>query len=175
MTQAQNETVLGQITSVFGVKGWLKVYSYTDPISNILNYRQWILLQDGARRTVKVSNGRIQGKGLVAQLDGVDDPDQARLLCGAEIRVSADALPALPEGEYYWHQLEGLAVYTAEGQRLGRVDHLIETGANDVMVIEPDAESIDQRQRLVPYLPEDYVQAVDLEAGRIEVHWDPEF
>ncbi|MDX1590254.1 MAG: ribosome maturation factor RimM [Oleiphilaceae bacterium] len=175
MPQNPEETVLGRITSVFGVKGWVKVYSFTDPMSNILNYRQWVLLQDGQRRSVRLSAGKVHGKGLVALIDGVDDPDQARSLCGAEIRVSASDLPELPVGEYYWHQLEGLAVFTTDGVRLGSVSHLLETGSNDVLVVDPDVDSLDGRRRLVPYAPDEYVRRIDLDQGLIEVDWDPEF
>lgn len=175
MSQHHEETVLGRITSVFGIKGWVKVYSFTDPMTNILNYRQWVLVQDGSRRSVRLSAGKVHGKGLVALIDGVSDPDQARAYCGAEIRVSADELPELPAGEYYWHQLEGLVVVTTEGVRLGKVSHLLETGSNDVLVVDPDVDSVDGRRRLVPYAPDEYVREIDLAQGRIEVEWDPEF
>ena len=87
-------------------------------------------------------------------------------------------MPALDEGEYYWDQLQGLAVYTqfnGERQRLGVVSKLFETGANDVLVVLGDAQSIDQRERLVPYVPGQFVLSVDLQAGEILVDWDPEF
>jgi 16S rRNA processing protein RimM len=93
--------------------------------------------------------------------------------------VPADRLPALAEGEYYWHQLEGLEVWcgASEGDGqvlLGTVDHLIETGANDVLVVRASPGSMDQRERLIPYLPGDVVTGVDLAAGRMEVNWFPE-
>ena len=175
MEQPTEETVLGRITSVFGVKGWVRIYSYTDPIGNILDYGQWHLVRDGERQTVELQSGKAHGKGLIAKIKGYDTPEEVRALCGSEIRLGVDQLPELPEGEYYWHQLEGLTVVTADGQRLGKVSHLMETGSNDVMVVVPDRESLDGRKRLVPYLPGEYVNKVDLAAGRIEVDWDPEF
>jgi 16S rRNA processing protein RimM len=175
MTQRSQETVVGRITSVFGVKGWLKVYSYTDPREGILDYRDWTLVLDGKRMPVKLVDGRRQGQGIVVSLKGIDDRDQARAYSGADVLVPTDALPALPEGEYYWHQLEGLAVETVEGERFGYVHHLMETGANDVLVVRPDAGSIDQRERLIPWLPDQVVTEVDLGAGRLTVDWDPEF
>ncbi|TVP56918.1 MAG: ribosome maturation factor RimM [Halomonadaceae bacterium] len=175
MPQHQEETVLGRITSVFGIKGWLKVYSFTDPMTNILDYRQWVLVQDGVRRNVRLAEGKKHGKGLLVLIDGLSTPEQAQSLCGAEIRVSADALPQLPSGEYYWHQLEGLSVVTSEGVRLGVVKSLLETGANDVLVIDPDVDSVDGRRRLVPYAPGEFVTRIDLQQAQIEVDWDPEF
>lgn len=167
--------MIGRITSVFGVKGWLKVYSFTDPKEGILNYPDWTLDLDGKRIPARLEEGRRQGQAIVVRLKGLNDRDLARTYCGADVRVSTAELPALPEGEYYWFQLEQLDVYTAEDECLGKVHHLIETGSNDVLVVQATASSIDQRERLIPYLPGDVVQSIDLEAKRIVVNWDPEF
>ena len=175
MTQHSQETVIGQITSVFGVKGWLKVYSYTDPRDGILNYRDWTLVQDGKRIAAKLVDGRRQGQGIVVKLKGIDDRDVARTYCGADIKVPTSELPELPEGEYYWHQLEGLKVVTTAGECLGKVDHLIETGSNDVLVVHATDDSIDQKERLIPYLPEQVVREVRLSEQSMTVDWDPEF
>ncbi|HLV78002.1 MAG TPA: ribosome maturation factor RimM [Marinobacter sp.] len=175
MTQHPQETVIGRITSVFGVKGWLKVFSYTDPRDGILNYRDWTLVLDGKRIPARLEEGRRQGQGIVVRLKGIEDRELALSYGGAEIRVPTSLLPALPDGEYYWHQLEGLEVFTAEGECLGKVHHLLETGSNDVLVVHATAASIDQRERLIPYLPDQVVQGVDLESSRMVVDWDPEF
>ena len=175
MTKGSQETVIGQVTSVFGVKGWLKVYSYTEPKEGILNYPNWTLILNGQRIPAKLEDGRRQGQGIVVRLKGIDDRDVARTYCGADIKVPTSELPALPEGEYYWHQLEGLMVYTPDGECLGRVDHLMETGSNDVLVVRATDESIDQRERLIPYLPEQVVRAVSLADSTMTVDWDPEF
>ncbi|MDK9559324.1 ribosome maturation factor RimM [Marinobacter sp. M216] len=175
MTQNSQETVIGRITSVFGVKGWLKVYSYTDPKEGILNYRDWTLDLDGKRVPAKLEEGRRQGQGIVVRLKGIDDRDVALKYCGADVKVGTDELPDLPEGEFYWFQLEGLDVFTVEGACLGTVHHLIETGSNDVLVVHASAGSIDQRERLIPYLPDQVMREVDLAAARMVVDWDPEF
>ena len=175
MTQSLQETVIGRITSVFGVKGWLKVFSYTDPKEGILNYPDWTLDLDGRRIPARLEEGRRQGQAIVVRLKGIDDRELARTYCGAEVRVSRAELPELPEGEYYWFQLEGLEVFTVEDECLGKVRHLIETGSNDVLVVQATAGSIDQRERLIPYLPGEVVQNVDLDSKRMVVDWDPEF
>ena len=175
MTQGLQETVIGRITSVFGVKGWLKVFSYTDPKEGILNYPDWTLDLDGRRIPARLEEGRRQGQAIVVRLKGIDDRELARTYCGAEVRVSRAELPELPEGEYYWFQLEGLEVFTVEDECLGKVHHLIETGSNDVLVVQATAGSIDQRERLIPYLPGEVIQSVDLDAERMVVDWDPEF
>ncbi len=122
----------------------------------------------------------MQGKGLVAHIAGVDDRTLAEAYSGLEVAVKGDSLPALEEGDYYWSQLQGLQVWcrdvsgaggTEARVLLGTVDYLIETGANDVLVVKPSTDSIDDRERLIPYLPGDVVTKVDLERAEIEVDW----
>lgn len=133
----------------------------------ILGYQPWLLGED--KRPVKIVDGRKQGKGLAALLPGYDDREQAATLVGSQIFVERDQLPATEDDEYYWSDLEGLDVHTTKGEVLGRVERLMETGANDVLVIRGE------REHLVPFIQGQYVSRVDLEAGLIEVDWDPEF
>ncbi|WP_136255496.1 ribosome maturation factor RimM [Onishia niordana] len=170
-TGSDQHVVLGKLTSPYGVKGWLKVYSYTSPMDGILDYPEWQLRLDGKLVDRKLVQGRQQGKGLVAQLGGVASREQAEQLAGAEILLPKQSLPPLNAGEYYWHQLEGLQVTTDDGDSLGHVAYLFETGANDVMVVK-DA---DGKERLLPFLPDEVVLEVDLTAGGMKVDWDPEF
>ncbi len=170
--------VIGRLLAPYGIKGWMKVHSFTDPMENLLGYGHCQLQRNGQWTEVEVEAGRPHGKGLVIKLRGVDTPEDARLHTNAELAVPVSWMPALEAGEYYWRQLEGLKVVvqvdTGE-QLLGRVDHLLETGANDVLVVAPCDGSIDQRERLIPWLPERVVLNVDLDAGVIRVDWDPEF
>ena len=166
--------VLGKITSVHGVRGEVKIYSFTDPIDNLLDYRHWTLKRDGEVKQVELVSGRLQGRVLVAKLKGLDDREVARTYAGFDICVPRALLPELEDGEYYWHQLEGLKVIDLQGQLLGRLDHLLETGSNDVMVVKPCPGSLDDRERLLPYT-EQCVQKVDLAAGEMRVDWDADF
>ncbi|WP_207063650.1 ribosome maturation factor RimM [Motiliproteus sp. SC1-56] len=166
---------LGKVTSVYGVRGWVKIYSHTEPMDNILSYSPWQIKLEGRWQAVEVEQGKRHGKGLVAKLAGSEDREQARRYCGAEIAVERSRLPGLAPGEFYWHQLEKLNVVTESGEKLGRVDHLIPTGSNDVLVVKGNAESVDRRERLIPYLPEQVVKEINLETGTIRVDWDPEF
>lgn len=167
--------VLGKLTSPHGVKGWLKVYAYTTPIDSIFDYPEWWIRQGESLTRIPVIQGRQQGKGLVVQLKGVDDRDAAEVLAQADIIMPKSELPELADEEYYWHELEGLSVYTLAGECLGQVRYLFETGANDVMVVRGHQDAIDTRERLLPYLPGDVIIKVDLEAQRMDVDWDPEF
>ncbi|WP_136249303.1 ribosome maturation factor RimM [Halomonas borealis] len=176
-SQANEHVVLGKLTSPYGVKGWLRVYSYTSPMEGILEYDEWVLRHQGRLERCRLVQGRPQGKGLVVRLEGVDGRDRAEALAGAEVLLPTAELPELDgDDEFYWYQLEGLRVVTREGVTLGRVDYLFETGANDVMVVKGhDDDAIDDRERLLPFLPDDVVQVVDLEAGVMTVDWDPDF
>lgn len=168
--------VVGRIMAVHGVKGWVKVYSWTDPMENIFDYQPWHLLKDGVWQPVKLAGKRRQGKGLVAGLVGVDDRDQAqRELVGREIAILRERLPAAGDGEYYWRELIGLRVKLDDGRDLGRVSSLMETGANDVLVVRGDSDSLDQRERLLPWVPGQVVLDVTLDRNEIRVDWDPDF
>lgn len=171
----KSHSVLGRITSPYGVHGWVKVMSFTEPMDNILGYERWQLSKDGRSFEVSVQSGKRHGKGIVVKIDGCDDRDQAVNLGGSLVQVDTESLPKLGSGDYYWHQLEGLLVNAVSGENLGVVDHLIETGSNDVLVVKATAESIDERERLVPYLPGQVVKSVDIDGKLIVVDWDIEF
>lgn len=160
---------VGRISGVYGVKGWLRIYSYTEPRDNILQYNPWQLRLPDGWRSVKVLAGRSHGKGVIAQLDGCDDRDQAARWVDVEIAVRRAQLPVAAAGEYYWRDLIGLRVVNQDGEALGVVDHLLETGANDVLVVRGE------RERLIPYVLGEVVTAVDLEAGELQVDWDADF
>jgi 16S rRNA processing protein RimM len=164
---ADKQLALGYISAVHGIKGWVKVHSWTRPMEAILDYQPWLLGDD--KRSVKIIDGRKQGKGLAALLPGFEDREQAATLVGLQIFVRRDQLPATVKDEYYWSDLEGLDVHTTKGEVLGRVERLMETGANDVLIIHGE------REHLVPFIQGQYVTCVDLEGGLIEVDWDPEF
>jgi 16S rRNA processing protein RimM len=165
----KRQLLLGEIVGVHGLKGELKLRSHTVPVEAILDYQPWVLRLRGSERLHKGIRGKPQGKGLLIRLPGIDSREAAEAQVGTEIWVERDALPPAAPGEYYWSDLEGLDVVTVDGRALGTVDHMLATGANDVLVIRGD------RERLIPFLQPDVVTAVDLAAGRITVDWDPEF
>lgn len=161
--------VLGRIAGVFGVRGWVKVFSHTEPRDGILTYSPWTIGGEGGWRERRLLDGKPHGKGIIALLEGCGDRDQAALLVGRDIVVRRDWLPRLEQDDYYWSDLEGVRVQTLEGVELGVISHLFDTGANDVMVVKGE------RERLIPYLWKQVVKQVDLEAGRMLVDWDPDF
>ncbi len=164
---------VGRIGAPYGVKGWVKIQSHTEIPSNILDYDPWYLRPEKAAdadwREARLDGARVHGKGVVAKFAGCDDRDAAVLMRGQEIAVRREQLPAAEEGEYYWIDLVGLRVETLDGTELGRVDHLMATGANDVLVVEGE------RQRLIPFVTGHIVKDVDLDAGVIRVDWQADY
>lgn len=172
---ADRPVVLGHVSGLFGVKGWIKVYSYTRPAYNVLEYSDWLIGRQEAWRPFRVLDAREQGKTLIAQLaaDSGDAPlpdrDAAAALIDLQIAVDRAHLPEPQAGEYYWFDLVGLDVVNRDGAALGTVKAMMETGANDVLVLDGD------RERLIPFVVGEIVDAVDLESGRIVADWDPDF
>lgn len=170
MSGARRKLVtLGRVNGLLGVKGWLKIYSYTDPRDSIVGFSTWVLRTGDDEQTVELEDGRKHGRTVVVKLKAIDDRDQAEALVGADIAVERDALAPCDPGEYYWTDLEGSTVVTAQGESLGRLDHLFETGGHDVMVV------IGDRRRLIPFVQEKVVREVRLEQHIIVVDWDPTF
>jgi len=162
----QQPVILGRIVGLFGVKGWVKVHSYTEPREAVLDYRDWLLGRDGAWEPVEVAEGRQHGKGIVVRLQGIEDRDAAAELLGSDIGVDRDTMAEAGEGQYYWAGLEGLTVVRKDGTELGKVAYLMGTGANDVLVVDgPD-------ERLIPFVPGTVILDVDLVEGVIRVDWE---
>jgi 16S rRNA processing protein RimM len=173
--------VAGKLLSAYGIKGWVKVHSYTDPVENIFNFNPWYLIStEGSQKAtaVVIDDYRTHGKGLVAHIKNVDDRDAAALLCQRLVTVDMGDFPQLPDGEYYWRQLIGLNVFSRFEESapvlLGKITSMMETGANDVMVVSPCDGSIDKRERLLPYV-DMYIVKIEIPEGCMWVDWDPEF
>ena len=158
--------ILGRISGLFGVKGWVKVYSYTEPREAVLDFDRWLLSGKNGWQEATVAEGQRHGKTVIVRITGYDDRDQAVGLIGTEIGVPRDELPEADSDHYYWSDLEGLSVVHRDGTELGKVDHLLETGANDVMVVKGETE------RLVPFVMDKVVLGVDLVKGEIRVDWE---
>jgi len=167
MDSAANPILVGKLSGVYGVKGWVKVFSYTQPKENILGYKDWLLQANEQWTATKVVAGKVHGKGIIARLEGCDDRDQAAALTGIEIGVRPEQLAQLPENEFYWAELIGLEVVTEDGLAFGKVVKLMETGANDVLVTATDC--------MIPFARPEIVKAVDLDKGEILVDWVNEY
>lgn len=170
MNSGGKPVVMGKISGQHGVRGWVKVFSYTRPIAQILGYDTWLLGAGGDATSwdeVRVDATRQQPKHLLAKIAGVDDRAGAEAMLGKSVAVLRSQMPKLASGEYYWSDLVGLAVVNQDGVGLGVVSHLLETGANDVLVVR-DA---DARERLLPW-GASVVREVALPDGLLRVVWD---
>ncbi len=161
--------VIGKVVGVFGVKGWVKIESYTAFREAIFSYVPWLIFKNQQWSEVKLITNRTHGKGLIAQLDSVNDRDQALILVGCDLGIYRTQLPETAADEFYWTDLIGLNVVTLEGVVLGKISYLFETGANDVVVVQGE------RERYLPWLMGSVIKSVSLEKKQVEVDWDPEF
>lgn len=182
--QAKHNTsekvILGRISGVYGVKGWVKIYSYTDPMESIVEYSPWYLRPESRYKNddtewtkIKLKSGKRHAKTVVAKLEHCNDRDQAQALVGMQIAIEASQLETLQgEDEFYWRDLVGLTVINQQDVELGQVKSLMETGANDVLVVFSNTE---QRERLIPWTLGIAVTSVDLDNGVITVDWPVEW
>jgi 16S rRNA processing protein RimM len=161
--------VLGKVSGLYGIKGWVKIFSYTEPRESIIDYNPIFLNIDNEWQEFQISDGELQGKGMAIRIQGIEDRDAAASLLNCDIAISREQLAELSPGEFYWADLEGLKVITVSGVELGTVSHLFTTGANDVVVVKGE------RERLIPFLRDDVIIDIDLEQNIMRVDWDPEF
>lgn len=172
MAASEEFIPVGKISGAFGIKGWVKVFSFTDPRTNILEYSPLFLSRQGEWIEIKVSGGHLQGKGVVMGIANVTDRDQVQPLIGSELAIKKEQLEPAEEDEFYWSDLQGLTVMNLDDETLGQVDHLLETGANDVLVVKAKGENT---ERLIPFVMEDIVKAVDLDKQLIQVDWSKDY
>ena len=159
--------LLGRIGAPFGVQGWVKVTSFTDPPEGIVGYRRWEIVRAGRSEHREVLDWKRAGRYIAVRLDGLATRDDAAALTGSDVQVDRAELPPTAPGEVYWHDLVGLEVANRDGVPLGRVASVLELPAHPVLVLTGE------RERLVPLVRERLV-AVDLEAGRVTVDWHPD-
>jgi len=173
MSQASDTLVIGKIGAPYGVKGWVKINSYTDESTGIFDYTPWILSDS---KNYLVEQWRPNGNGLVAKLESVESRDDAERIKNCDISIQTEQLPTLAGDEFYWRDLIGMQVETLEGYQLGEVKELFETGSNDVMLVKArNNDALGQKERMLPFILESVIKVVDMQARTITVDWDPGF
>lgn len=158
--------MLGRIDGLYGVKGWVNVFSYTKPREAVLNYDRWLVLRNDHWQPLALLEGKRHGKSVIAWLEGIEDRDGAAELLGCDIGIVRGDLPDLESGQYYWTDLEGMKVVDRGGDEIGKVAYVMETGANDVLV------TAGERERLIPFVADKVILDVDLAKGVITVDWE---
>ncbi len=176
MSDMSEKILLGKVGAVYGIKGWVKVHSFTEDPQAIFDYSPWSLKLGGKEQSAEIVDWRKHNNGLIAKLADVEDRDQAQSLVHSEIFVDESLLPELPEGEFYWRDLIGMSVVTDKGYNLGEVTDIMETGANDVLVVKANRnDGFGKKERLIPYIFDQVIVSVSNETKQICVDWDPGF
>ncbi|PKI12647.1 ribosome maturation factor RimM [Colwellia sp. 12G3] len=176
MSTEEKQIILGKVGAVYGIKGWLKIHSFTDETEAILDYFPWSLKLGNNTQTVEITDWRKHNKVLIVKVAGIDDRDEAQALVGSEILTNETALPELSQDDFYWRDLIGMSVVTNKGYDLGVVTDMMETGANDVLVVKANLkDGFSKKERLIPYLFEQVIESVSIENKQICVDWDPGF
>lgn len=163
----QKKVIIGRLGSVYGVRGWIKVHSYTEQPENIFNY-DWYVKHQNQWQLMIVEAYKTHGKGFIVKLEGCDDRNQAGSFTNDYIAIDRTQLPKLNTGEFYWVELIGLRVINTDGVDLGVVDHIFITQANDVLVVMND------KKRLLPFI-KDVVKKISLVEKKIIVEWDEDY
>jgi 16S rRNA processing protein RimM len=161
---------VGTIGQTYGVYGWLKIHSYTEPYTNIITYRPWYIYDGHFWQAITATDCKCHGKHIIAHFLGYDTPEQAKLLVNFQIGIKHTQLPKLSENEYYWADLINLQVYNHHQQLLGTVDRLFATGANDVLVVKNA-----KREYLIPYVLTHIITKIDLINKLMVVQWEEDY
>ncbi|SHI23369.1 ribosome maturation factor RimM [Ferrimonas marina] len=176
MTNIQEKIVVGRLGSAYGIRGWLKVNAFTDVPEGIFDYSPLYLKVQGQWQQVAVANWRHHGKSLICRLEGVEDRNQAEQYVNCDVAILPEQLNDLPEDEFYWRDLVGCNVVNTKGYDMGKVTGLLETGSNDVLEVEAKSnDAFGKRERLIPFVTEQFILEVDLPGKQIKVDWDPSF
>ena len=174
--EVEKPEVMGKFGAVYAIRGWLKVYSYTGDPESLFTYTPWFCRAPGSDwREISIAEYKRHGDGFIAKIAGIDVREEAQLYTGMEIGIRGSSLPDLPEGEYRWRDLIGLRVVNLQGYSMGKVKSLMETGANDVLVVKADIDDqYEIRERLLPYI-DNVIREVNLAEKVIRVDWEPDF
>ncbi len=157
---------MGRLTGAFGIQGWAKVRTFTEHPDGLAAHPRWWIRTKAGWRSMALQEFKVRPAAITAKLEGIEDRTAAESLRGCDVAVTRDDLGEAAEGEFFWVDLEGLAVVNRQGESLGRVDGLTRGGGADVLVVKGEG-----RERLIPFVPT-YVDKVDREAKRITVDWE---
>ena len=171
----RQDVLVGEIIGAHGLKGWVRVFSYTRPVKQILTYSPWQLVSPNEREEFTISCSRVSGKKIMVLFEECMSRDAADGLMARQIFIDRSQMPKLESGDFYWNDLVGMHVKSTEGVFFGYVDTLIETGANDVLVVSPSKGSWDDQERLIPYVEGEIIVNVDQSSNQITVNWQSNY
>ncbi|GAA5110472.1 ribosome maturation factor RimM [Orbus sasakiae] len=172
----ENLIVVGKLGSSYGIRGWLRVFSFTEDPNSLFDYTPWYIQRAGKWQEVEVESFKPHNQDTIVKLKGINDRDEANALTNFEIFVDVQKLPDLEDGDFYWKDLIGCKVVTVNGYDLGQVVDLMETGSNDVLVVKANLkDAFGAKERLIPFVEDQFIKQVDLSIKQITVDWDPAF
>jgi 16S rRNA processing protein RimM len=154
--------VMGQVIAPFGIKGWLRIRSFTDEIGTLASFPHWWLQLESGWKMFQLEDSSVGSKGLTALLAEIGDRTQAESVSNAQIAISRSALPQLDADEFYWADLIGFSVETPLQAKIGVLEGLLETSAADVLVVKGDADHL---------IPAALILEVDMDGKRVTVDW----
>ncbi len=172
MNDNSTPLILGRVSGIYGIKGWVKILSFTRPKENILRYNSLFINHDGQWQELNLEDSQHRNGRLMIKLSGIDTPEEARNYIGKDLAIDESKLPELPKGQYYWNQLIGLSVYSLDKELLGKIIDILETGANDVLVVKIDDGNTPKL--LIPLVIDVFIKEVDLDNRRMIVDWQKE-
>lgn len=167
--EENQKVIVGRFGAPFGIHGYIKVISHTDPLENILNYKPWLIEQNSIWQPLKILDYKVHGKFILIKIAEYDTPEAVRIFTNKEIAIEKNQLPELKNNEFYWSDLEGLKVINVKDEELGIVDHLINTGANDILVVTKN-----NKEQLIPYIKHVIIE-VNLIKKQIIVDWELDY
>lgn len=159
---------MGRLAAPFGVKGWLRVHTFSEMVDALTDYTAWHIAYEGNWKVYPVQEWQLHSTGLVVHLAGVNDRDAAFALRGHDVAVPRDSLPTAPENQYYWSDLLGMQVVNQQHEVLGEISQILEAGAHDVLVVQGE------RERLIPFVAQ-IVGHVDTQARQVTVDWQLDY
>lgn len=175
MSKKAEPIEMGKFGAVYGIKGWLKVHSYTDDAESIFEYKPLLMESKGQFQEVTITDWKRHNNGFIAKVAGFDVREEAQALVGVALYVDADHLPLL-EDDFYWRDLVGCQVKTEQGYDLGVVTEMMETGSKDVLVVKANSnDAFGQKERLIPFIEQQVISHVDITGKLITVNWQPDF
>lgn len=168
--------IVGKIGSTYGISGQIRVTSYTEVTSNIFDYQPWLIKHAGLWKSIYIEEWKYHKNSIIIKIKNIDDESKASQLTNYKIVVEETKLPVLSKNNYYWKDLISCNVRTINGYKLGKIIDIMETGSNDVLIVQAglrDAFGI--KERLIPYIDRKVITQVNIDDKQIEVDWEPNF
>jgi 16S rRNA processing protein RimM len=176
MNEIKSPVEVGRFGSVYGVRGWIRIHSFTDDPESIFEYAPWFVQTGDSWSVAKLTEWKRHGDGYICKLEGFDQREESQSMTGKSVFVDESSLPPLPEDEFYLNDLIGMRVVNTEGYDLGIVDGFMETGANDVLVVKANSDdAYGKKERLLPLVFGSTIQEMNEELRKLVVIWDPDF